>query len=272
LLPPPRLVLKGYEVLSRTEPSTEVGGDFYNVFEVGAQRPAPGARLETDPLSPGTEHLAPGTPSEARLGVLVGDVAGKGVAAALFMAVTTTLVQGQAQLVASPAATLAAANAALYPKMRQPGGEHPLFATAVYGVLDTEQGEMRLANAGQTPPIYWPVSGEPRYIRLNGLPLGALPAASYEETVIRLAPGDRLLFCSDGFIEEMDAAGELVGYKGFLRRLVALGGRSGSDLIGVLFDTGSPTRGAEFDPDDRTLVLITVSQTPRRSRRPSTTH
>jgi serine phosphatase RsbU (regulator of sigma subunit)/class 3 adenylate cyclase len=255
LLPPPRLVLKGYEVLSRTEPSTEVGGDFYNVFALTHGGGGTGPDPEGQP---------------ARLGVLVGDVAGKGVAAALFMAVTTTLIEGQAQLVPSPAATLAAANAALYPKMRQPGGEHPVFATAVYGVLDMEQGEMRLANAGQTPPIYWPVSGEPRYVRLKGLPLGALPTASYDETVIRLAHGDRLMLCSDGFVEETDAAGKQVGYQGFLQRLVALGDRSGSELIGVLFDTGSPTRGGALDSDDRTLVLITVSQSTLRSRRSST--
>jgi hypothetical protein len=85
LLSPPRLTRDGYEILSRSEPAAEVGGDFYNLFAVGRQ----------------------GEGAPARLGILVGDVAGKGVPAALFMAVTTTLIEAQAQLLPSPAETLA---------------------------------------------------------------------------------------------------------------------------------------------------------------------
>src|SRR5207247_2452614 len=158
LLPPPRLQLHGYEVLSRSEPATEVGGDFYNLFTLRARE-----GIATD-----------GCAAHERIGIVLGDVAGKGLPGALFMAVTTTLIEGQAQLLQSPAETLAAANAALRSKMRPPGGPQPLFATALYGVLDPRRGEIRLANAGQTPPIYWPAHGEPRYVGLKGVPLGAL--------------------------------------------------------------------------------------------------
>jgi sigma-B regulation protein RsbU (phosphoserine phosphatase) len=254
LLPPARLSLPGYEILSRTEPSTEVGGDFYNLFEVaGSGDRGPSTQLLLPVFDSQWQATAP-----AHLGILVGDVAGKGVPAALFMAVTTTLIQGQAQLLPSPAATLAAANAQLNPVMRRPGGGQPLFATAVYGVLGVARGEMRLANAGQTPPIHWSASGDPRYLRLSGTPLGAMPAASYEEQVIRLAPGDRLLLCSDGFIESLDAAGEPVGYSGFLRRLAALGERSGHELIDALFGADGAHRGDPLHRDDRTVVLITA--------------
>jgi len=253
LLPPSRLRLKGYEVLSRSEPSTEVGGDFYNLFEVRGQGSGVRGQQEARTLTPDPSPLTPGV-----LGVLVGDVAGKGVPAALFMAVTTTLIQGQAQLLPSPAATLAAANAELYPKMRRSGGRS-LFATAIYGALDLSQGAIRLANAGQTPPIHWPASGEPRYVRLTGVPLGALLDSAYEEAVIHLAPGDRLLFTTDGFIEDRNAAGGPVGYEGFLRQLASLDQRSGAELIEALF-TGDTERGDPVDRDDRTLVLITVLQ------------
>jgi serine phosphatase RsbU (regulator of sigma subunit)/signal transduction histidine kinase len=250
LLAPRRVCLESYEILSRSEPATEVGGDFYNLFALGGSS-----------RSPALTHLAP----PARLGVVLGDVAGKGVPAALFMAVTTTLIRGQAQLLSSPAETLAAANAELHPLMRQPGSAQPLFATAVYGVLELASGELRLANAGQTPPIYWPTVGDPRYVRLSGLPLGALPASQYEEVVIRLISGDRLLFCSDGFIEEQDAAGQQVGYEGFLRRLGQLRELSGPDLVTALFEVGSaPLSGPNvlIPPDDRTLVLITAVASP----------
>jgi serine phosphatase RsbU (regulator of sigma subunit)/class 3 adenylate cyclase len=243
LLPPPRLRLERFEILSRSEPATEVGGDFYNLFQLPAGGEYPDLHSAAVPT---------------RLGVLLGDVAGKGVAAALFMAVTTTLIQGQARLLPSPTATLAAANAELYPKMRQQGGGQPLFATAVYGVLDPASGEMRLANAGQTPPIHWPASGQPHYVRLTGVPLGGLPGSSYEEAVIHLAPGDRLLFCTDGFIEEQGSDTEPVGYDGFLCRLMALHERSGRELIEALFADHGGDRGDLLHRDDRTLVLITV--------------
>jgi serine phosphatase RsbU (regulator of sigma subunit) len=233
LLPPERLQAGRFQVYSRSEPAMEVGGDFYNLFETGN-----GAR---------------------RLGIVLGDVAGKGVPAALFMAVTTTLIRGQARLLPTPAATLTAANAELYPLMRPNGRGPALFATAVYGVLDTETGEVRLASAGQTPPIYWPAGGAPGYVRLIGLPLGALPRASYEEMTLSLNPRDRLLLCSDGFIEQRGEGGEHVGYDGFLRRLEALAGCDGPALIESLFrrDEETATTAQEAGiADDRTLVLI----------------
>lgn len=203
LLAPARLQVDGYEILSRSEPATEVGGDFANLF-----------LLEP----PAGERAGAG----ARLGIVLGDVAGKGVPAALFMAVTTTLLEAQARLLPSPGATLAAANAELYPKMRPPGGTELLFATALYGVLEARTGELRLANAGQTPPIYWPAGGAPRYVWVKGVPLGGLAGTQYEEMVLRLGPGDRLLLCSDGFIEARGAGGKLVGYSGFLEQVAAL--------------------------------------------------
>jgi sigma-B regulation protein RsbU (phosphoserine phosphatase) len=285
LLPATRLCLEGCEVLSRSEPAAEVGGDFYNVFEVGRPSgkegerkrdggaegvgPGPGEGEKGDragdpltarpaqPVSPSLPLSLP--PSTTRLGVLLGDVSGKGVPGALFMAVTTTLVEAQARLLSSPAETLAAANAQLHPKMRHPGDGHPpMFATAVYGILDTQRREIRLANAGQTPPIHWPAGGTPRYIRLTGVPLGALSGSTYAEATVVLAPGDRLLLCSDGFIEATDDAGQPVGYTGFLRRVAALGDRSGPELIEALFAAEPAISDDGPDRDDRTLVLITV--------------
>jgi serine phosphatase RsbU (regulator of sigma subunit) len=240
LLAPRQLRLTGFEVLSRSEPATEVGGDFYDHFQLQTSSGAP------------------------RLGIVLGDVAGKGVGAAMFMAVTTTLIQAQAQLLSWPAATLAATNTALYPKMHPAGGQ-PLFATAVYGLLDPLQREIRVANAGQTPPIYWPAGGDPRYVRVKGLPLGAMAHTSYREVKLHLAPGDWLLLCSDGFIEERDAAGEVKGYAGFLRQLQQIGQRSGPKLIATLF-ADEQRQGAWRDesaaPDDRTVVLVVGTAPP----------
>jgi sigma-B regulation protein RsbU (phosphoserine phosphatase) len=230
LLPPPRLSFPGFEVVSRCEPAAEVGGDFYDLFPVELSE----------------------TRSEC-WGIVLGDVAGKGIPSALLMAVTTTLIRAQARQFTGPGAALAAVGAELRPRMRPPGGAAPFFATAVCGLLDTTRREIRLANAGQTPPVYWPAGGEPRYVRLTGLPLGSRPAARYAETSLDLAPGDRLLFLSDGFIEARDTGGEVVGYSGFLRRLEALSERRAGDLIAALF----ASEGAA--DDDRTAVLVTAT-------------
>jgi serine phosphatase RsbU (regulator of sigma subunit) len=257
LLAPPRLCLDGFEILSRLEPAVEVGGDFYNLFELAD--PEEGA---PDPCSEGETAHSPSPGAPARLGVVLGDVAGKGVPAALLMAVVTTVIEAQAQLLRSPAATLAAANALLYPKMHGPEGGQPLFATALYGVLDMARRELHLANAGQTPPIVCPAAGMPRYLRLTGVPLGAFRSASYEGAVLPLEAGDRVLFCSDGFIEEYLPDGTALGYDGFLRRLVELRERSGPELIEALFEANEPGPPALDDPfagDDRTLVLITAT-------------
>jgi hypothetical protein len=230
LLPPPRLSLPRFEVVSRCEPAAEVGGDFYDLFAVEL----------------------PEAESEC-WGIVLGDVAGNGIPSALLMAVTTTLIRAQARHFTGPAAALAAVGAELRPRMRPPGGAAPFFATAVCALLDTAKREICLASAGQTPPIHWPAGGAARYIRLQGLPLGARPAARYEETRLLLAPGDRLLFLSDGFIEARDAAGGVVGYTGFLRRLEALGERRSGDLVAALFAGDGPAE------DDRTAVLITAT-------------
>jgi serine phosphatase RsbU (regulator of sigma subunit) len=231
LLPPPRLAIPGFELVSRCEPATEVGGDFYDLFNV-------------DRAEIGSECW----------GIVLGDVAGKGIPAALLMAVTTTLIRAQARATPSPAAALAAASAELYPRMRPPDGAAPFFATAVCSMLDTVRREILLASAGQTPPIYWPVGGKPRYVRLKGLPLGARPTAHYEETKVSLSPGDRLLFCSDGFVEARDGGGAMVGYAGLLDRLAAVGERRGPELLTALFDAETPAE------DDRTAVLLTAAE------------
>jgi sigma-B regulation protein RsbU (phosphoserine phosphatase) len=268
LLAPEQLRLPGFEIDSRSVPAMEVGGDFYDLFPLGGDRRTAAARQQRGAR---TRALPDPGDGNCPLGILIGDVAGKGVPAALLMAVTTTLIRGQAPLLPSPGETLAAANAELYPLLRRPGGTRMLFTTALYGVLDPASGELRFASAGQTPPIHWPVAGEPRYVRLQGVPLGALPDSRYEEAVIRLEPGDRLLLCSDGFIEASGPGGTVVGYDGFLQRLKALGRRSGPDMIAALFEAPGdlPDPTDPMTQDDRTLVLITATASPALHDSPS---
>jgi sigma-B regulation protein RsbU (phosphoserine phosphatase) len=256
LLAPSLLQWGPYEIRSRSEPATEVGGDFYNLF------PLEGVEPGTSSHTHGSPNASRSAPEASRLGLVLGDVAGKGVPAALFMAVTTTLIEAKAQLLISPAATLAAANARLYPKLRPAGERQPRFVTAVYGVLDAGTGELRLASAGQTPPIYWPAAGTPHYLRAAGLPLGAFPSSTYEELTLCLSTGDRLLLFSDGFIDGPGLDGSTLGYAGFLQQLQPLGARKSVELIHDLFEADDRALEGVAEPiprDDRTIMLVTAS-------------
>src|SRR5205085_2717407 len=113
---------EGYEIARRVEPATEVGGDFYNLFPV----------------------------SRESVGVVLGDIAGTGVAAALGMAVVTTLLEEYARTGLSPAAVMAQTSARLEERLRA----RRTFATAVYGRLDLTAHTLCLCNAGQTPCIW----------------------------------------------------------------------------------------------------------------------
>jgi GAF domain-containing protein len=227
LLPAAPVQVGEFRIDARSEPATEVGGDFYNFFPVGG-----------------------------RWVVLLGDVSGKGVPGALCMAVISSLLEGLSEALPeegtlSPAELLARANARLHPKLR------PLrmFATALLAVIDPAEGTITLANAGQTPPIRWAAGGSPEYVRLSGLPLGARAQATYAEQCLPLATGDLWVLTTDGLLDQSDPE----GYASLLRRAgcplgVAPGGdvrHSPQTVLEAMFAVGP-----EVERDDRTVVLL----------------
>ncbi len=220
LLPAAPVHVGEVRIDARSEPATEVGGDFYNFF------PVEGGRWV----------------------VLLGDVAGKGVPGALCKAVISSLVEGLSEgapdgAPLSPAELLSRANARAHPKLR------PLrmFATAVIAVLDPAAGTITLANAGQTPPIRWRAGQAPEYLRLAGFPLGARAQATYVEQCLPLAPGDLWILTTDGLLDQADPN----GYPNLLRRLGVEARRGPLAVLDAMFAVG-----AEVERDDRTAVLL----------------
>jgi serine phosphatase RsbU (regulator of sigma subunit) len=220
LLPTAPVELGEFRIDAHSEPATEVGGDFYNFFPVGGGRWA----------------------------VLLGDVAGKGIPGALCMAVISSLVEGLSETApagghVSPAELLARANTRAHPKLR------PLrmFATALIVLIDTAEGTITLANAGQTPPILWRAGHDPEFLRIGGLPLGARPQTSYTEERLSLQAGDVWILATDGLLDQADPA----GYPNLLRRLREGSRRSPQTIIETLF-----TIGEDVERDDRTVVLV----------------
>ena len=141
---------------------------------------------------------------ENHLAFAVGDVSGKGVPAALFMAVARTLLRATAPHQQSPSDCLTYMNASLN-KENTSG----MFVTFFYGVLDTRTGELQFANAGHNPPYIFSPDGTFRLLEGNGGPmLGLFPGLTYETSLAKFAPGEGVLVFTDGVTEAKDTAEE----------------------------------------------------------------
>ena len=157
----------------------QVGGDFYDVMEL----------------------------PNRRLGLFIADVADKGVPAALFMALTHTLVRAAVLETVSPAEAMSRVNELLIPDTRQ-----GMFVTAFYAVLETETGRLTYTNAGHNPPfVLRGAGGAPEPLRRTGVALGAMEQAPMAERTLQLSPGDSVLMYTDGLTEAYASDGEMFG-------------------------------------------------------------
>jgi serine phosphatase RsbU (regulator of sigma subunit) len=180
--------LEGWQITPFYQPAREVGGDFYDFFEL----------------------------DEGRLGVVVGDATGKGMPAALMAEATSNMLRAVARALdsSSPGEVLAQVNETLLARI--PAN---MFVTCFYAILESQSASLSYANAGHDLPYLW--HGEDaEELRARGMPLGLMPGMSYEEKEIILESGEGILFYSDGLVEAHDPEGEMFGFPR-LRALVA---------------------------------------------------
>jgi serine phosphatase RsbU (regulator of sigma subunit) len=179
-LPPSLPEIEGWEVTAVLKPARETCGDFYDLI----------------PLPNG------------RYGLLIADVADKGMAAALFMALSRTLLRTFAvQHDARPDLALQAANERILLDTHS-----DQFVTLFYGILDPQTGALTYSNAGHSPPYLLSPDGQRQTLANTGIPLGIFPDVIWEQATVRLEPGDLLLLYTDGVTEahnqELAAFGE----------------------------------------------------------------
>ncbi|MBA3469801.1 MAG: PP2C family protein-serine/threonine phosphatase [Herpetosiphonaceae bacterium] len=210
-------------------PAMETSGDLYDFIELG--------------------------PSQ--LGIVIADVTGKSLAAALVMAMARSTFRSEARRSNDPAEVLTQVNAILCSdnSVKQ-------MLTAWYGVLDTRTLILRYANAGHPFPIL-KRDGSVSELDIPGLPLRARPDTVYHEQEILLKPGDDLLLTSDGAVETMNGQRELFGFDRFNRALEMLPPLPAGDILTCLCETLETFRGPTPQSDDITLVLIQVNQPAR---------
>ena len=181
-------------------------------------------------------------------GVAIGDVAGKGIPAALQMAVVRTLFRVEARRRIFPAETLMSVNMALQAE-RSFG-----MVTLLYGFVDQTSSTLHLSNAGHNYPII--LNGSLTEVRMPGLPLGIDDGIEYEEKQVHIEPGTSIIFYTDGVIEAMDTGGELFGFPRLKEAVLKYRHYEPHDMVDrILAEVAVFTEGAP-QSDDITVVVI----------------
>ena len=211
------------DLYAEMHPAREVGGDFYDYFLIDANR----------------------------LAFTVADVSGKGIPAALFMAVSRTVMRGIGGR-SDLSAAMSEAN-----RLLATHNTACMFVTLFYGVLDLTTGVLRYCNAGHNPPYLLRADGGRSSLEATGIPFGVEDQTGYGCGEIVMAPGDTLFLFTDGISEAFDAAGNEFGAARLEATLDAARGCGAADLVRrVLGATASFTAGAE-QSDDITCLALT---------------
>jgi sigma-B regulation protein RsbU (phosphoserine phosphatase) len=215
---------KEFEVFASIEPAKEVGGDLYDFFFV----------------------------DDTHFCFLVGDVSGKGVPAAFFMAVTKTLLKVVAEKGLDPGQILTKVNADLAAE-----NESCMFVTLFLAIIDIETGETRYANAGHNPPIHMPCGGEPAWIPPLGEPVaGVMDGMEYSTRTMTMNPGDIMFVYTDGVTEAMDPDNALYSEERLMRTVAEAPDRLAPSVVRTVNESVVAfARGAE-QSDDITMLAM----------------
>jgi serine phosphatase RsbU (regulator of sigma subunit) len=222
LIPKALPELEKFQLAAAWRSAREVAGDFYDVFRF----------------------------SDGRWGVLVADVADKGAPAALYMAITRSLIRTHAARLSSPGKLLKAVNLEL--NQQDSSG---MFVTTFCAALDPQRGELFYALAGHNPPLLRRSSGEVETLARGGPALGVIAPAEYYDLALDLNPGDTLLVYTDGVTDALNNEGEDFGLARLTRALGSAPGMAKPVLDTILQQMDSFC-GSAMQYDDITLFTV----------------
>jgi serine phosphatase RsbU (regulator of sigma subunit) len=224
MLPTKTIERPKIEIAGFNRPCDETGGDYYDYIQM----------------------------PDRRMGVIVGDVSGHGIGAALFMATARALLRAFTYKMADAGAVLREVN--LFLDRDMPEGS---FMTLFFGDLDTKSGAFRYASAGHNPVILFRRhNGSFEELNKTGPGLGLLPEAEYEmRETAPIRPGDILLLYTDGFPEAMNATKELFGVERMKTLLAGLRERAPAEIVQQFVRAVTEWTKDNFD-DDLTLVVV----------------
>ncbi|MDQ3685136.1 MAG: PP2C family protein-serine/threonine phosphatase, partial [Acidobacteriota bacterium] len=232
MLPAAAPTIPGYSIAATCRPAREVGGDLYDFLTL---------------------------PNE-RVGIVVADVSGKGVPAALYMTLTKGLLASVAENESDPAAILREVNRHLYEVCGR-----RVFVTMILGVLDPPTGTLTYARAGHNPGVWRSSEAQTQnLLRAAGLGLGLNKGPLFDQTLrhesIKVGRGDVVLFYSDGITEAMNAAGEEFGEARLLLAVSRTDGLSAAQTRDEILAEVGQFLGETAPQDDVTLVVVRVAE------------
>ncbi len=212
-----------YRFSAQYTPSQEVGGDFYDFIRI----------------------------DNRKTGIVIGDVSGKGVPAALYMAKLGSDLRTLAFTEEDPAAALRQLNDLLADRSRR-----GMFASVLYLELDSENGSMTLANAGHLPPLIKKADGSVTKLSgAGGSPLGILKGMQFGQETVRIIPGDTVVVYTDGIIEAMNGREDLYGHERF-EEVIRKSASDPEALRSAIITDVNRFTGLAPQHDDMTLVCF----------------
>ncbi|GAB4529304.1 MAG: hypothetical protein Kow0063_06250 [Anaerolineae bacterium] len=227
LLPHGLPEIPGVEFAVASLPATEVGGDFYDFI----------------PLD------------EDRLGIVVGDVAGKGVPAAMLTSLARTILRVEAGYGHSPQRVIAQTNQALLQDLQRA----EMFVTALIAYLDRNDFTLTYANAGHTPGLWWRAElGTFEQLTATTPPLGIQIGDPGSDRTLQLTPGDFLLFYTDGVTETMSPDNQVFGGDRLEKALAAHAGGTADDLVQSVLSAVRAFRQSAPWSDDLTMIAMRI--------------
>ena len=230
LLPQSLPKLANLEVAAKFAPARAIGGDLYDFVNYSL------------------DHL----------GMVIGDVSGKGAPAAIYAALVSGILRSHAPIEPGPAEMLRAVNFSL--------GERRIegqFVSLIYAVWDDRSRAVRIANSGLPRPLYVH-DGKIEVIEATGLPLGLFDDAEYDELTFKAKPGDMFVFFSDGILDARNRAGDMFGRHRTEAIIAGCADISADCVVKSLFKAVTEHAAGEEAFDDETVVAIKVKGEPKR--------
>ena len=214
----------GYEFGAMMIPARSVGGDFYEFFDLG----------------------------DERWGIVIGDVSGKGLPAALFMTLTYSLMKAEAERSTDPGIVVREVNRHLLAM-----NASSMFVTILYGILEGKTGAFNYARAGHLAPALFDSQGSPVAVAMNlGQPIGLFETFSIDEAIIQVPPNGLLVLSSDGLTEPVDPMDQEFGEQGVIAAVRSGWALPPQEVCAALWQAVQKHSGPVDQQDDFTLVVV----------------
>jgi len=222
--------IEGYQLAASSTPAREVGGDFFDFFEIG----------------------------ESKLGLIIGDVTGKSVSGALIMSASRSVFRMLSEEQLSVGETMMRANRRIKKDIKS-----GMFVALLYAVLDAEDGSVGLCSAGQTQPLLMSAkTAEVTLVETVGdtFPLGILDDVNYEETQLQMEPGDKVVYYTDGIVEAMNKHEDMYGFERLHEVVKSSPAETAEALMNDIIRSVSDFTGAAPQHDDLTIIVVSAEK------------